>query len=272
MFVEMARQAEQAIVEADAVVFVVDGRAGLTPGDRAIAERLRRLQARPCRGEQERGHAAGHRGGRIPRARPGRAGGDLRGPRRGGARARWTWCSPRFPEEESADEKAEANHPRVAVVGRPNVGKSTLVNALVGEERVIAFDQPGTTRDPIEVPFQRGGRRYTLIDTAGLRRRGKTGEPVEYFSIVKALQAIEESNVAILLLDALDRHHRAGRARRRLRPRARPRGGAGGEQVGRGRQGGARAHEGGARVEARLPRLRRDALHLGAGRARASAR
>ncbi len=88
------------------------------------------------------------------------------------------------------------------MVGRPNVGKSTLVNALVGEERVIAFDQPGTTRDPIEVPFERAGRRYTLIDTAGLRRRGKTGEPVEYFSIVKALQAIEAANVAILLLDA----------------------------------------------------------------------
>jgi len=105
-----------------------------------------------------------------------------------------------FPEDvEPAEE--ERGHPRVAVVGRPNVGKSTLVNALVGEERVITFDQPGTTRDPIEVPFERGGRRYTLIDTAGLRRRGKTGEAVEYFSIVKALQAIEAANVAILLLD-----------------------------------------------------------------------
>src|SRR5262249_2108228 len=71
-------------------------------------------------------------------------------------------------------------------------------------ERVIAFDQPGTTRDPIEVPFERAGRRYTLIDTAGVRRRGRTGTPVEYFSIVKALQAIEGSNVAILLLDAGD--------------------------------------------------------------------
>jgi GTP-binding protein len=92
----------------------------------------------------------------------------------------------------------------VAIVGRPNVGKSTLINALVGEERVIAFDQPGTTRDPIEVPFERGGRRYTLIDTAGVRRRGKTGTPVEYFSIVKALQAIEAANVAVLLVDAPD--------------------------------------------------------------------
>jgi GTP-binding protein len=90
----------------------------------------------------------------------------------------------------------------VAIVGRPNVGKSTLVNALVGEERVIAFDQPGTTRDPIEVPFERAGRRYTLIDTAGVRRRGKTGTPVEFFSIVKALQAIEAANVAILIVDA----------------------------------------------------------------------
>jgi GTP-binding protein len=107
----------------------------------------------------------------------------------------------RFPEGDEAEEERK-RHPRIAVVGRPNVGKSTLVNALVGEERVIAFDQPGTTRDPIEVPFERGGRRYTLIDTAGLRRRGKTGAPVEYFSIVKALQAIEAANVAILLLDA----------------------------------------------------------------------
>src|SRR5205814_9936221 len=106
-----------------------------------------------------------------------------------------------FPEtEDEADP--DKGHPRVAIVGRPNVGKSTLVNALVGEERVIAFDQPGTTRDPIEVPFERSGRRYTLIDTAGVRRRGKTGTPVEFFSIVKALQAIEAANVAILTLDA----------------------------------------------------------------------
>ena len=131
----------------------------------------------------------------------GDAGGDLRRAWRGRARAHGTGAL-EVPRRGSPDEKAEANHPRVAVVGRPNVGKSTLVNALVGEERVIAFDQPGTTRDPIEVPFERGGRRYTLIDTAGLRRRGKTGEAVEYFSIVKALQSIEESNVAILLLDA----------------------------------------------------------------------
>jgi len=201
IFVEMARQAEQAIVEADAVVFVVDGRTGLTPGDRAIAERLRRLKnvylgVNKTEGMQsDTAVAEFHELGLGNPAAISAAHGE-------GVRELLDLVLSRFPEKEAPDEKAETNHPRVAVVGRPNVGKSTLVNALVGEERVIAFDQPGTTRDPIEVPFQRGGRRYTLIDTAGLRRRGKTGEAVEYFSIVKALQSIEESNVAILLLDA----------------------------------------------------------------------
>jgi GTP-binding protein len=201
IFVEMARQAEQALVEADAVVFVVDGRAGLTPGDRAIAERLRRLKnvylgVNKTEGMQsDTAVAEFHELGLGNPAAISAAHGE-------GVRELVELVLSKFPQADSPDGKAAANHPRVAVVGRPNVGKSTLVNALVGEERVIAFDQPGTTRDPIEVPFQRGGRRYTLIDTAGLRRRGKTGEAVEYFSIVKALQSIEESNVGILLLDA----------------------------------------------------------------------
>ena len=109
-----------------------------------------------------------------------------------------------FPEERSPTKRRRRAIPASPSSAGPNVGKSTLINALVGEERVIAFDQPGTTRDPIEVPFERGGRRYTLIDTAGVRRRGKTGTPVENFSIVKALQAIEAANVVILPLDALD--------------------------------------------------------------------
>jgi GTPase len=91
---------------------------------------------------------------------------------------------------------------KIAIVGRPNVGKSTLVNTLLGEDRVIAFDMPGTTRDSIEIPFERDGKHYTLIDTAGIRRRGKVFEAIEKFSVVKTLQSISEANVVLLLLDA----------------------------------------------------------------------
>jgi len=105
-----------------------------------------------------------------------------------------------FPEPEEEEEKAKI--PRIAIAGRPNVGKSTLINALMGEERVIAFDQPGTTRDSIYVDFERNGKPYTLIDTAGLRRKGKVFETIEKFSVVKTLQAIEEANVVVLVLDA----------------------------------------------------------------------
>jgi len=200
IFVEMARQAEQAMLEADAIVFVVDGRAGLTPGDRAIAERLRRLKTKVLLAvnktegmQSDTAVAEFHELGLGTPAAISAAHGE-------GVRELMDVVLSPFPEKSEPEDDFQ-KHPRVAVVGRPNVGKSTLVNALVGEERVIAFDQPGTTRDPIEVPFERAGRRYTLIDTAGLRRRGKSGEPVEFFSIVKALQAIEASNVAILLLD-----------------------------------------------------------------------
>ncbi len=90
----------------------------------------------------------------------------------------------------------------MAVIGRPNVGKSTLVNRLLGEERVLAYDQPGTTRDSIFIPFERDGVRYTLIDTAGVRRRARVNEAVEKFSVIKTLQAIEAANVVVLVLDA----------------------------------------------------------------------
>ncbi len=107
------------------------------------------------------------------------------------------------PAEEEAEEEGEHDHRiKLAIVGRPNVGKSTLINTLMGEERVIAFDMPGTTRDAIEIDFERDGRRYTLIDTAGLRKRGKVFEAVEKFSVIKTLQAIEASNVVLLMLDA----------------------------------------------------------------------
>jgi len=109
------------------------------------------------------------------------------------------------PEPEPAPDAADLppdHRIKLAIVGRPNVGKSTLINTLLGEERVIAFDLPGTTRDAIEIDFERDGRKYTLIDTAGLRRRGKVFEAVEKFSVIKTLQAIEASNVVLLMLDA----------------------------------------------------------------------
>ncbi|MHB9085791.1 MAG: ribosome biogenesis GTPase Der, partial [Thiobacillus sp.] len=105
-----------------------------------------------------------------------------------------------FSDEE--EKRDDFGIPKIALVGRPNVGKSTLVNTLVGEERVIAFDQPGTTRDSIYVEFERDGKPYILIDTAGLRRRGKVFETVEKFSVIKTLQAIEDANVVVLVLDA----------------------------------------------------------------------
>jgi GTP-binding protein len=202
LLVEMARQAEQAIAESDAVIFVLDGRAGLMPADRAIAERLRRRKNVWLAVNKTEGMAAAsataefHELGLGDPVAISAAHGE-------GVRELVEAALRPFPAHDEPDEAAQ-RHARVAIVGRPNVGKSTLINALVGEERVIAFDQPGTTRDPIEVPFERAGRRYTLIDTAGVRRRGRTGTPPEYFSIVKALQAIEAANVAVLLIDAAD--------------------------------------------------------------------
>jgi len=105
-----------------------------------------------------------------------------------------------YPEESEGIDAGPG--PRVAIAGRPNVGKSTLINTLLGEERVIAFDMPGTTRDAIEVPFERNGKHYTLIDTAGLRRKGRVFETIEKFSVIKTLQAVEEANVVVLMVDA----------------------------------------------------------------------
>ena len=106
--------------------------------------------------------------------------------------------------DEEVDE-VEDEGLRLAIVGRPNVGKSTLINRIVGEERVVAFDLPGTTRDSINVPFERDEKQYTLVDTAGVRRRGKISDRVEKFSVIKTLQAIDECNVCIMLLDATER-------------------------------------------------------------------
>jgi GTP-binding protein len=199
---EMARQAEQAIVEADMLLFMVDARAGLTPQDRVVAERLRQsgrpllLVVNKAEGMARdmvaaEFHELGCGEPRVISAAHGE-----------GVRELVELALLPFAPAGQPAAVADGG-PRVAVIGRPNVGKSTLVNALLGEERVIAFDQPGTTRDAISIAFERHGRRYTLIDTAGLRRRGRVFEAVEKFSVVKTLQAVEEANVVVLVLDAL---------------------------------------------------------------------
>ena len=170
----MARQTLQAIDEADVIVLVVDARQGLTPRDRAIAEQLRRsarrvvIAANKAEGlAREVACAEFHELGLSDPVAISAAHGD-------GVSGMVEIALAGLESVAGEDVAAEdARHPRIAIVGRPNVGKSTLVNALLGEERVIAFDQPGTTRDSIHVEFERNGHRYTLIDTAGLRRRGK---------------------------------------------------------------------------------------------------
>lgn len=197
---EMARQAEAAIAEADVLLFIVDGRAGLTPQDKAIADRLRRsgrplhLVVNKCEGMNRPMVAAefyelGCGEPYVISAAHGE-----------GVRELLALALEPYPEESGAGD--DVHGPRVAIVGRPNVGKSTLINTLLGEERVIAFDMPGTTRDAIEIPFSRNGREYTLIDTAGLRRKGRVFETIEKFSVIKTLQAVEQSNVVVLMVDA----------------------------------------------------------------------
>jgi GTP-binding protein len=198
---EMARQAQEAISEADVVIFVVDGRAGLAPQDKRIATLLRErgapvwLAVNKTEGMQEDLAVAEFHelGLGAPHA--------ISSAHGEGVRQLIEDALAPFPVEKE-DAGAEDEHPRVAIVGRPNVGKSTLVNRILGEERVIAFDQPGTTRDAIEVEASWQGKPYTIIDTAGIRRKGKVWESVEKFSVVKTLQAIEQANVVVLVVDA----------------------------------------------------------------------
>jgi len=200
IFVEMAKQARTAIAEADVVVLVTDAREGLTAQDRAIAEELRRTGRRvivavnKAEGmNHELANAEFHELGLgAPHAISAEHGEGVTDLVEGALAG--------FPAEEEREQADGAV--RIAIVGRPNAGKSTLVNTLVGEERVVTFDQPGTTRDAIDVELTLKGRRYVLVDTAGLRRRGRVFESVEKFSVVKTLQAIDSANVAILVLDA----------------------------------------------------------------------
>ncbi|MCC7328141.1 MAG: ribosome biogenesis GTPase Der [Burkholderiales bacterium] len=206
----MARQTRQAIAESDIVVFIVDGRQGLTPQDATIADLLRRsgrpvvLAVNKAEGQlPERVVAEFHELGLASPIAISAAHGE-------NVRPMIEHALQRIGVREADDETPRAvpqdsERPdtiRVAIVGRPNVGKSTLVNSILGEERVIVFDEPGTTRDAIHLDFERGGQKFTLIDTAGIRRRGKVFEAIEKFSVIKTLQAIESANVVVLLLDA----------------------------------------------------------------------
>lgn len=195
------KQVQIALEEADIVFFMVDAREGLSASDKVIAETLRKL-AKPvvlvtnkvdgidasvamsdfyslALGEPIACSASHGRG--IPELLE-----------------RANQLLP--PDEETVDDNQGGIG--IAVVGRPNVGKSTLVNRLLGEERVIVFDEPGTTRDSIYIPFERNGKRFTLVDTAGMRRRARVSETIEKFSVIKSLQAIEKSHVVIYLIDA----------------------------------------------------------------------
>ncbi len=196
---EMARHTLQAVDEADAIIFLVDGRTGLTPQDQIIANHLRK-STRPVYLVVNKGEGANQSvlaaefyelslGEPIV----------ISGAHGDGVYHLMESVLEDFPDEE---EEKTNQHPTFAIIGRPNVGKSTLVNTILGEERVIAFDMAGTTRDSIHIEFVRDNHPFTIIDTAGVRRRGKVDDAIEKFSVIKAMQAIEAANVAVLVLDA----------------------------------------------------------------------
>lgn len=199
---EMAKQTRQAVAEADAVIFVVDIRTGVSAQDHDIARYLRSVNKKvflaankaegmvdsPLLGElYELGMGEPH---------------PISSAHGQGIRSLLDAVLEGFEPEEKTEELQVDAPIRLAVAGRPNVGKSTLINTWLGEERLVAYDQPGTTRDAITVPFERHGQKFELIDTAGLRRKGKVFEAIEKFSVVKTLQAIASADVVLLLLDA----------------------------------------------------------------------
>jgi len=199
---EMARQTLLAIDEADLVIFLVDGRAGMTPQEHIIADTLRKSQ-RPVllavnktEGMQKAVVSADfYELGLGDPLSISSAHGE-------GVKDIIELALENLPASDVDEAESNTSNPKIAIVGRPNVGKSTLVNALLGEERMIAFDEPGTTRDSIYVDLEKEGKTYTIIDTAGVRKRGRVFESIEKFSVVKTMQAIEDANVAILVVDA----------------------------------------------------------------------
>ncbi len=205
IYFEMAKQTRQAVIESDVVVFVVDARAGLSAQDHDIANYLRRLGkptvliANKAEGMQQGLQLTEFYELGLGEVMP------VSAAHGQGVRSLLETALEAldWPEEDEDEAGGDENRPiKLAVAGRPNVGKSTLINAWLGEERLVAFDMPGTTRDAISVPFERDGQHFELIDTAGLRRKGKVFEAIEKFSVVKTLQAIENANVVLLLLDA----------------------------------------------------------------------
>lgn len=203
----MRKQAELAIEEADLVFFLVDGRAGLVAADQVIAQQLRSLGkptilvVNKAEGELKEIMAAefysiGLGEPQVISASQGRGMANLM------ATLQEALPTVSIAEGDDDEDEGKDSRIRLAVLGRPNVGKSTLINRIMGEERVVAYDEPGTTRDSIYIPFEKDGTEYTLIDTAGVRRRSKVSAMLEKFSIVKTLQALEDANVVLLVLDA----------------------------------------------------------------------
>jgi len=198
----MVEQTVKALQEADAAIIMVDGRSGLTAADEHVADLARRYAKRTWLAVNK---AEGLESTTANADFYGLGLGDpvamsaTHGDR---VSALMDAVLEPFEQDEDAPEADDEHELRIAVVGRPNVGKSTLVNRLLGEERLVVFDMPGTTRDTVEVPFERNDRKYMLIDTAGIRRKARVSEAIEKFSIVKALQAIEKAHVVIAVLDA----------------------------------------------------------------------
>ena len=200
---KMAEQSLVAIDEADMVLFLVDGRAGLNPADEMIADHLRRcekesyLVVNKTDGLDPDVAMADFYGLGLSDPLP------IAASHGRGVTQLVEHVLRNIPLREETEEDEEwLRQKKVAIVGRPNVGKSTLVNRILGEDRVVVFDEAGTTRDSIYIPFERDGEPYTLIDTAGIRRRKNVTEAVEKFSIIKTLRAIKDANVVVLVIDA----------------------------------------------------------------------
>lgn len=197
----MEQQVRQAIGEADHILFLLDGREGCTGGDEIIAQELRRtgkpvtLAVNKSEGMDEEVAASDFYRLGLGEPQP------IAAVHGRGVRSLIDNVLDLLPPPEEGMPNEEKGI-QIAVVGRPNVGKSTLVNRMLGEDRVVAYDQPGTTRDSIYIPFTRNDKHYTLIDTAGVRRRARIKEVIEKFSIIKTLQSMQEANVVLLVLDA----------------------------------------------------------------------